>query len=439
MFNDERINRVCARLYRTGILLAVLYTVLFSVCRALVAGFYVRLYLTEICIVLTGCMILAIDLIRWGFSRDEREEFERHRYYLTAGKVFVIMALLGYALSIPLRIRLMSDYSHNTLILHLLTLGCVYFFYTFKRQEVSFNYTFIDESASVYYRRVLLNIGKLAAVLLVPFGLAALLDLAMFGSFPHFLAILVGYILSTVELGAYYLILSILEKMNAREEGAEEETALPRLLRKGTMVAFLFCIGAQTVGVLLEVAYRWVVTSFPLTQVGAVVRAFSRATGDWSCLTLALVALASSFLMEHHIHSKRVQIGVGGVLAVQAVSKVLGIVDTAVVVCLERGLDQRLSQTVSSYMDFLNLRSFIGWLLALVFACVMIYGLIRDCGADRRLWVVMGIVVACQGIGLFFAAQSLLAVHAAVTRGGVVAASVLWLVFLCRRAKRGGL
>lgn len=437
MFNDERINRVCARVYCTGILLAVLYTVLFSVCRALVAGFYVRLYLTEITIILTGCMILGIDLLRWGLSRDEREEFERHRYYLTAGKVFVIMALLGYALSIPLRIRLMSDYTVNALVSHLLTLGCVYFFYTFKRHEVSFNYTFIDEPDSAYYRHVLRNIGVLAAVLLVPFGLAALLDLAMFGSFPHFLAILVGYILSTVELGVYYLILSILEKMNAREAGSEEETARRGLLRKGTMIAFLFCIGAQTVDVLLEVAYQWVIASFPWTQVRDVVMALSRATGEWSRLILVLVALAVSFLMEQYIHSKRVRIGVGGLLAVQAVWKFLSIADTAVIVCLERGLDRNHTQMVTSYTEFLSLRFFIGWLLVMAFACVMIYGLIRDCGADHRLWITLGIVGACQGIGLFLVAQSSLPAHAAVTGGGVLAASVLWLVLLRRGAKCG--
>jgi hypothetical protein len=233
----------------------------------------------------------------------------------------------------------------------------------------------------------------------------------------------------------YYLILSILEKMNAREAGSEEETARRGLLRKGTMIAFLFCIGAQTVDVLLEVAYRWVVTAFPLTQSRDVVMALSRATGDWTYLTLALVALAVSFLMEQYIHSKRVRIGVGGVLVVQAASRVLGTVDSTVVIALERSGS---SHVVSGYLNLLNYRGFLAWLLVMAFACVMIYGLIRDCGADRRLWITLGIVAACQGIGLFLVAQSSLPAHAAVTGGGVLAASVLWLVLLCRKAKRGG-
>ena len=38
MFSDERINRVCARAYRTGILLAVLYTALYGVYHAVTVG-----------------------------------------------------------------------------------------------------------------------------------------------------------------------------------------------------------------------------------------------------------------------------------------------------------------------------------------------------------------------------------------------------------------
>ena len=373
MFNDERINRVCARVYRTGILLAVLYTALYGVYHAVTAGIRGSLLVMEVIIILTGCVILLVGLFSGGLSRDERAEEQRHRYYLTAGKVFVVMALLGYAISISL--QGVSGYPHNTLVSRLLTLGCVYFFYTFKRNEVSFNYTFIDEPPSAYYRHVLRNIGVLAAVLVIPFALSAMMALALYRSLAYFLAILLGYILSTVELGAYYLILSILEKLNEREEETEEKATCRGLLRKGTMIAFLFCIGAQTVDVLLEVAYRWVVTAFSLTQSRDVVMALSRATGDWTYLTLALVALAVSFLMEQYIHSKRVRIGVGGVLAVQAASRVLGTVDSTVVIALERSGS---SHVISGYLNLLNYRGFLAWLLVMAFAGLLIYGLIRD-------------------------------------------------------------
>ena len=219
MFDDERINYESGRIYRRGILLAVLYTLLFTVSRLLLTrGFGgITHYLTEGAVVLSGVVILLVGWIRWGFSRDERSRFEEHRYYLTAGKVFLVLALAGYAVSIPFRARVTNDYPVNELIINLETLGCVYFFFSFKRREVSFNYTFIHERGWSYYRRVLLNIAKLAGILLIPYGVASLLDLWLYGSFTMYVALLLGYIYSAVGLGLDYFLLSLLEKLNYDE------------------------------------------------------------------------------------------------------------------------------------------------------------------------------------------------------------------------------
>ena len=423
MFNDERIDQACGNMYCCGIFWAVVYTVLFGTVRLLYRGeFRLSMFLTETAIILTGAVILLVGLIRWGVSGDERVAFERHRYYLTAGKVFVVAALVGYALSIPLRVRVTDDYPVNELLLHLEALGCVYFFYAFKRRQVSFNYTFIDEPNGVYYRRVFLNIGKLAGILAVPFAVAALLDFGMHGSLWFVLGVLFGYIASVVELGLDYLLFSVLEKMNYDEEA-------PRSLKKGTVAAFILALGARLVAAGLSIAQA-VVLKFPLTEVGRVMAAFSTAIVRWSYPSLIVIALALCFLMEQVGHSKRVRVGVCGYLTVQAIDLALRTARTAAVVLLERYAHD--PAVMRQYTDILTLWSFLVWLLCLVFTCIMLHGLIRDCGAVRHLWWSAVITVACQAVSLFLVSQNMTVANALVLGLGGAAALGLQVLLLTK-------
>ncbi len=427
MFRDERIEQACGNIYSRGILLAVLYTLLFWAARVITFGvYYLPMFLTEAVIVLTGAGIWLVGLVRWGFSREERANFERHTYYLTAGKVFVVAALVGYAISIPLRARVTEDYAVNELILHLETLGCVYFFYAFKRRRVSFNYTFIDDPSGGYYRRVFLNIAKLAGILLVPFSMAAMLDLVLHRSFVFFLAILLSYVTSVVGFGLDYLLFSVLEKMNYDEE-------TPKSLKKGTIVAFILALGAELVTVALTITEA-VVLKFPLTEVGRVLAAFSAAIVRWSYPSLIITALALCFLMEQVWHSKRVRIGVCGYLTVQAIDLALRPVRTAIIVVLER----RYFDLIRQYTDFLTLWFALVWLLCLIFSCVMLHGLIRDCGASRHLWWTAAITVACQAAGLFFVSQNMTVVNAIAVGLGGLAALGLQVALLAKGNLRGG-
>ena len=129
-FDDERINYESGRIYQWGILWAVLYTVVFALSRLLflgnAEGVSLSLFISEIAVIASGAVILLIGLIRWGLGRDERRVAEKHRYYLTAGKVFLITAVAGYALSIPLRSHSgLNDYATNELLMQLEVLGCV--------------------------------------------------------------------------------------------------------------------------------------------------------------------------------------------------------------------------------------------------------------------------------------------------------------------------
>ena len=420
-FDDERINYESGRIYQWGILWAVLYTAVFALSRLLflgnTEGVTLSLFIAEITVIGFGAVILLVGLIRWGLGRDERRVAEKHRYYLTAGKVFLIAAVAGYALSIPLRSQSgLNDYPINELLMQLEVLGCVYFFFAFKRRMISFNYTFIHESGWGYYGHVLRNIGKLALYALIPFGAAAVLDLLTHMSTVYFNAIGIAYALTVYDLGVGYFLLSLLEKLNYDEES-------PKNLKRGTFIALIVAIGKQVYVFLCQILAAWV-AQYGMTQelpagvtFGELLATFSSAAREASYPALVATALALCFLMEQTHHSRRVRVGVCGYLTVQAVDLVLAVLRNAVIIHYAQS--PHMAQTFAEYTTYW---SFAVWLVSLAFTCLWISGLIRDCGASKLLWLTVGLVVVCQAVGIFFGSQSMnLALTLTVGGGGLLA------------------
>ena len=432
MFNDERINYESGRIYQWGILWAVLYTAVFALSRLLflgnTEGVSLSLFISEIAVIASGTIILLIGLIRWGFGRDERRVAEKHRYYLTAGKVFLITAVAGYALSIPLRSHSgLNDYATNELLMQLEVLGCVYFFFAFKRRMISFNYTFIHETGWGYYGHVLRNIGRLALYALIPFGAAAVLDLLTHMSTLYFNAIGIAYALTVYDLGLCYFLLSLLEKLNYDEES-------PKNLKRGTFIALIIAIGKQAEVFFCQILAAWV-AQYGMTQelpagvtFGELLAEASTDAREAAYPALVAAALALCFLMEQTRHSRRVRVGVCGYLVVQSVDLVLTVLRSAVMVALERYIEEpsaiRLFGNLTTYW------SFAVWLISLAFTCLWIYGLIRDCGASKLLWLTVGLVVVCQAVGIFFGSQSMNLAMTLTTGGGALLAMAGRLVIL---------
>ncbi len=420
-FDDERINYESGRIYQWGILWAVLYTAVFALSRLLflgnTEGVTLSLFIAEITVIGFGAVILLVGLVRWGLGRDERRVAEKHLYYLTAGKVFLIAAVAGYALSIPLRSQSeLNDYPINELLMQLEVLGCVYFFFAFKRRMISFNYTFIHETGWGYYGHVLRNIGKLALYALIPFGAAAVLDLLTHMSTVYFNAIGIAYALTVYDLGVGYFLLSLLEKLNYDEES-------PKNLKRGTFIALIVAIGKQVYVFLCQILAAWV-AQYGMTQelpagvtFGELLATFSSAAREASYPALVATALALCFLMEQTHHSRRVRVGVCGYLTVQAVDLVLAVLRNAVIIHYAQS--PHMAQTFAEYTTYW---SFAVWLVSLAFTCLWISGLIRDCGASKLLWLTVGLVVVCQAVGIFFGSQSMnLALTLTVGGGGLLA------------------
>ena len=431
-FDDERINYESGRIYQWGILWAVLYTAVFALSRLLflgnTEGVSLSLFISEIAVIVSGAVILLIGLIRWGLGRDERRVAEKHRYYLTAGKVFLITAVAGYALSIPLRSHSgLNDYATNELLMQLEVLGCVYFFFAFKRRMISFNYTFIHETGWGYYGHVLRNIGRLALYALIPFGAAAVLDLLTHMSTLYFNAIGIAYALTVYDLGVCYFLLSLLEKLNYDEEA-------PKNLKRGTFIALIVAIGKQAEVFLCRILAAWV-AQYGMTEqlpegvtFGELLATFSSAAREASYPAMVAAALALCFLMEQTHRSKRVRVGVCGYLVVQSVDLVLSVLRNAVIVALEHHTHS--PDMARTFVEFTTYWSFAVWLISLAFTCLWIHGLIRDCGASKLLWLTVGLVVICQAVGIFLGSQSMNLALTLTVGGGALLAMAGRLVIL---------
>ena len=316
-FNDERINRDCGSIYRLGILLATLFTLVFGAVRAVylyrIGQLSVRYMLTEGAIVLAGAIILLIGFIRFPRLEDERIIFERASYYLAASKAFLVAALGGYALSIPYAFeKRFSDLPLNHLILVLEVFAYLYFSFSFKQKRIYFNYGIIELSGTRYTIEVLKRIGYIALYLSVPFMLALFIDLWLHKSVVNALSILLSYILSVVGLGAEYGILSLAEKINHADRGRRG------LGRGGWVIVSLLIGGYLTMSVLLSLVALIVssnMAELPFNAGEAMAAIQSRRLYVWYSV-LALVGVLLSFIMERSRTKRMLQVLIRAMLIV---------------------------------------------------------------------------------------------------------------------------
>lgn len=319
MFNDERINAESGKIYQRGILyatlVALMYGLLHGIFLIVTDHFRIAYLYTELAIVLCGAIILIVGAVRFPGDGDERMVFDKHNYFLRAGKTFIVVALAGYAVTIPFAGgKNFGDMPINHIILVLMALGYIYFFYTFKTRGICFNYTFIAEDTHSYYRAVFVNIGKLAVALFVAFGFAAVLDLGINRSFGSFLSILWGYLVSVVGLGLEYWFISWLEKRSYDEEDSER-------LKSSTTIAFFVLFGIQLISYIIEIVYIFLSTGNLMSlggRAGAILASLSQSRIPMDYAVSALVAVALCFLLTQLDNAPRVLRAVKWVLGVSS-------------------------------------------------------------------------------------------------------------------------
>ena len=405
MFDDERINAECGKIYRKGILLAVLTTLLYVLSRTVTlliqSEFHTFFTYTEALLVILGGGILTVGAIRFHKHGDERMLYEKHMFYLNAGKIFILAVFGAYILTIPFTTEeMLGGQTHNHLLILLEILGCLYLFYAFKTKEINFNYSFIAESGARYYGKVLMNIGGLWLALLVPFLLSASWELILNESWRGALTILLAYIISSLGLSGEYFFLSLVEKMSY-------DTMDGKGFALGTRIAATVCLTAEFISSLLYCVYVHFVTGnlmdIPSIEgMGSIIAIVSQQQKQMNMILIVLTGLAVSQLMA--------QLRKGTLLYKICSFKMLLLAISALQETLMpvwyRAASEEALRFMANYVDeWLRLLSF-G--ISVTMWILFVHSMIKDLNAPRFLRMIPVFYIIAWASSVFFVSQSML-------------------------------
>lgn len=424
-FYDERINTECGKIYQRGILFATVVALIYGILHYfllndIVSDFYTlrrfsnfyAFLLPEATVFVTGCVILLLGALLYGRARDEREICEKHHFYLTAGKVFLVAAFIGYDLAIPFSTRQWSnDVPLNYLPRLYECLGLIYLYYAFKKRDIFFNYTFIHESKGTYYKRVFLNLAKLAWWLFPGFFGGAMIDLGMHQSILNFWAILIAYILSVLTLGLEYLFISWTEKLSYDEKEH-------RGLHMGTFIQFIFLLGNTLIAfgftaLVFAVSDESLLGGLLIHQgyhLGEILAVLTTLRGHFAHECSVLTAMVLCKFMCQIRNCRVGRRAIGGIVILTSVSLLIEYVQTFVLYFLS----SKSYELVVSYVSISNVISLVITLINSVLWTVLIYDLVTSAKLHPLLWAVAGVrwlttilgaassLLGHQGLALFY-------------------------------------
>lgn len=417
MFNDERINAECGKIYSRGILLAVLLTLVYAAVRTAVLviqdSLVSILTYTEAVILIFGIGILVTGALRFRKDGDERTAFERCSFYKKAGRSFIIAVLGTYILTIPFTSEeMLGGEGYNQLLSLLEIVGCLYAFYAFKTRNINFNYSFIAESTGVYYRRVLKLVGGLWLSLLAPFFIAAVWMLVTRRSWLGAFAILLAYFSSAAGLSVWYFFISLVEKTSYDSMG-DGRFAL------GARIAALACLVVELVTALLMCSYVYYATGDLRVisgggNIGALIAAIATVRLRLEFILIVLVGLALSRILP--------QIRKGGLLCavcrVQLILLALNVIVKTLRPILYRAYSDEsirfIATTVVQWRERLSL------LTTLVMWTLFIYAAVRELGVSRVLWAIPVLRTVAAAVNIFLTSQNMLFAGTCCTYAAVV-------------------
>lgn len=414
MFNDERINAECGKIYSRGILLAVLLTLVYAAVRTAVLviqdSLVSVLTYTEAVILIFGIGILVTGALRFRKDGDERTAFERCSFYKKAGRSFIIAVLGTYILTIPFTSEeMLGGEGYNQLLSLLEIVGCLYAFYAFKTRDINFNYSFIAESTGVYYRRVLKLVGGLWLSLLAPFFIAAVWMLVTRRSWLGALAILFAYFSSAAGLSVWYFFISLVEKTSYDSMG-DGRFAL------GARIAALACLVVELVTALLMCSYVYYATGDLRAisggrNIGALIAAIATVRLRLEFILIVLVGLALSQILP--------QIRKGGLL--YAVCRVqLILLALNVIVKTLRPILYRADESIRFIATVVQWHERYSLLTTLVMLTLFIYAAVRELGVSRVLWTIPVLRTVAAAVNIFLTSQNMLFAGTCCTYAAVV-------------------
>lgn len=402
MFNDERINAECGKIYSRGILLAVLITCIYTLSRTVTLIIQGNLHavftFTETIILILGIGILSVGTVRFRKDRDERTLYEQHMFYKKAAKAFVIAVFATYILTIPFTTEeMLGGQPHNHLLLLLEVLGYLYLFYSFKTKEININYSFIDKDPSAYYRHVFFNIGILCLSLFFPFIIAAMWELILHESFAGVLTILFAYIGSAIGLSVEYFFISLAEKTSY-------ETIDGKRFALGTRIVMLVSLAVALMLSVLQCVYVHLATGNlqATANTGAKIAFVSQQRLRVELLFMVLVGLAVCHIMS--------QIKKGTLLYAVCRIKILLLAWSSIEATLGPVWYRALSEEAIRFYanEITPWLNFLSFAISLTMWIFFIHALTKELRISRILWLIPILRVAINALNIFFTSQSMI-------------------------------
>ena len=262
MFYDERIENAKGRIAKRAMLIAFAVTFVLAeihcvnLLRNATNVRYYWLAFPDAVICFSLMITLIIGLIRHSIitSKDERTELGQVGFYSKAASVLMKISLGAFALDIPIVLYLgkplnFADDGPSGIIYSLLFIVGIYVVYSFRRNDIYFNYSIMEDER--YYRGVFRNIGKYGLWTLVFFAIS-------FVSFTGIIAfktpetarvlrvlleMTIYYLLSFAEFALLYLLWSFLEKSSYRNEISISRSTVISLV----LTIFLYAVYAAGV------------------------------------------------------------------------------------------------------------------------------------------------------------------------------------------------
>ena len=426
MFNDERINYESGKIYRNGIFIATLVSLIYGILWIIycVIRNEFNFSLTEIFTVISGVVILVIGESSFR-GKDERAAREKHDFYLKSGKIFLSCVLTGYALTIPFSF----DYKSGTaseLVITLILLGYIYFFWNFKSRDICFNYTFIEENNKTYYKNVFVNIGKLAGVLAIVFSCSLMLDLILHRSIVSFTSIILGYVGSVLGLAFEYLLLSIVEKLSYEEKNKDK-------LKTGTLITFIFYLLATMLLVVATLIYFGIATSkndWYLYEYGKLLSMASLVRKQAGQIATVFAAMSLCYFLTQIKKSKIAIKSIKTYLLLSTLGICWNIVTSFVIGFFGPMIYN--STLFFAVLDGLNITAGVITFAGSVASAVMIYGLCKELNMSKVLYSIPIITVVGYCLMIFFNSQTLSLLYAVTDCIIMLSAAIIMLTIFSK-------
>ena len=398
MFFDERIESQSGRIFRKGILLAMILTLIFTVCKVLNYQEFVFWdifsFLAEATVILSGIIILLYgEFFRENSEvKDERYYSEKYAYYNKSAKIFLFCSIGGFAASILVDLTYSSLFPSNFLLLYLELIGFVFISYEFKKNGINFNYSIIDKNNKEYYAAVFKGIGKMALIIVGIYTLPSIYALINGGWTPFFAIILICFE-CIISLGVIYLIISWIEKVSRNEEEKKGK------IYKCLLISFSFVIMLSVLKAFSQIYYFAFSTGdiqhdLPL---GQIVAFFSYVNKYFDYYISAFLGLSIATAL-FHIKGKPRKV-IAWMIGYIYTHIIYGFLNEAIFPFVS-SLDSKIGTEAMVIMrNYAYAKTYISYAIEVCFGILMIillYALMRQYGYKAWMFILGIVIVAIQ-------------------------------------------